>query len=452
MKKVIIAVSVLLIASIAVWGCAKPPEVPTVPVVPAVVLPTEIKIGVVHPMTGGCSPAGIQMTAGAQLAVDQINASGGIKSMDGAKLKLIVGDTQSMPEPAAADAERLITREECIVLMGSYANTIPVTVQCQKYKTPYVASVVGAHFDKTYDWIFRDFNMMEYDDQEIWGAVKYFTDATGEGPQTIGMLHNDGEWGLTCRSIALGTIEREGWELVYDDILPFGACTDFSPYLTKIKAAKPDLMAISMCLPDHTFFSKQLWEAEIDFPYGLWSWGCACEDPVFYGTVTDEMVEYMFVQEDCDIWVKYKPFYDYINDPIEADIGVPVSAYGLCGYGVAWVVKDALERTQYHRDLGTFRSNLRDALTLTDITEANCDDMITLPDGTKFCPALIRGIDRVKFSQGASPDAKFWQNTYSRGQISQNIGGERIPVYPRVVHPADAPSDYVWPIPSWAER
>ncbi|GAI47751.1 unnamed protein product, partial [marine sediment metagenome] len=35
------------------------------------------------------------------------------------------------------------------------------------------------------------------------------------------------------------------------------------------------------------------------------------------------MVEYMFVQEDCDIWVKYKPFYDYINDPIEADIGVP---------------------------------------------------------------------------------------------------------------------------------
>ncbi len=451
MKKVVIIVSVLVIAAMALWGCAKPPEEPLVPKVPAVQLPTEIKIGAVHPMTGGCSPAGIQMTAGAQLAVDQINASGGIKSMEGAKLKLVVGDSQSMPEPAASEAERLITREECVVLMGSYANTIPVTVQCQKYETPYVASVVGAHFDKTYDWIFRDFNMMEYDDQEIWGAVKYFTETRGEGPQAIGMLHNDGEWGLTSRSIALGTIEREGWELVYDDIFPFGACTDFSPYLTKIKAAAPDLMAISMCLPDHTFFSKQLMEAGIDFPYGVMSWGCACEDPVFYGTVTDEEVEYMFVQEDCDIWITQRPYYDYINDPIEAEIGVPVSAYGLCGYGVVWDVKDALERTQYHRDLSMFRSNLHDALTLTDITEANCADMITLPDGTTFCPALVRGIDRVKFSQGASPGAEFWQNTYSHGQISQNIDGVRIPMYPTVVHPEGTP-DFVWPIPSWAER
>ena len=451
MKKAIIVVSVLVIAAMALWGCATPPEEPTVPDVPAVVLPTEINVGAVHPLTGGCSPAGIQMTAGAQLAVDQINASGGIKAMDGAKLKLVIGDSQSNPDVGATEAERLITREDVVVMMGSYADTIPVTVQCQKYKTPMVCSVMGAHIDKTYDWIFRDFNMMEYDDQEIWGAIKYFTETTGEGPQTIAMLHNDGEWGLTCRSIAKETIAREGWDLVYDDIFPFGGCTDFSSYLIKIKAANPDLMAISMCLPDHTYFSKQVMEAGIDFPYGVMSWGCACEDPVFYESVSQEAVEYMFVQEDCDIWVKNRPFYPYLNDSVEAEIGVPISAYMLCGYGVAWDVKDALERTQYHRDIGMFRSNLRDALTQTDITMDNCPDMITLSDGTTFCPALVRGIDRVKFTQNASPGAKFWQNTYSRGQISQNIDGERIPMYPTVVHPADAP-DFVWPIPSWSER
>jgi len=450
-KKAIIVVSVLVIAAMALWGCATPPAEPSVPATPAVNLPDVIKIGAIHPMTGGASPAGQQMTAGAKLAVDQINASGGIKNMGGAKLELIVGDYQSVSDIAGTEAERVITQEDVVVLMGSYANTVPVTVQAQKYKCPMVCSVVGSHLDKTYDYVFRDFNMMEYDDQEIWGAVKFFGDQTGVYPKTIAMLHNDGEWGLTCRSIATETIAREGWEIVYDEIYPWFTQTDFSSNLAEIEAAKPDLMAISMCLPEHTYWSKQVMEAGLNFPCGMWSWGCACEDPVFYESVPQAAVDYMFVQEDCDVWVTQRPYYDYLNDPVEAELGVPISAYGLCGYGVTWVVKDALERCQYHRDINMFRSNLRDALTMTDITEEKCDDMITLPDGTTFCPALVRGIASVQFEQGASPNAKFWQNVYSHGQISQNIDGVRIPMYPRVVHPADEP-DFVWPIPDWDER
>lgn len=451
MKKVVIAVSVLLIASLAVWGCAKPPEVPEVPKVPEVIMPTEINIGVVHPVTGGCAAAGTQMTAGAQLAVDQINERGGIKNMDGAKLKLVVGDCQSLPDVAATEADRLITKEDCVVLMGAYAFTMPVEVACQKHKTPFIGSVMGSHIPKDYDWIFRDFNMMEYDHEEIFGAIKYFTDTTGVGPKTMANITNDGEWGITTGGIANEVAEREGIEIVYFDTFPFGTCTDFMPYLIKAQASKADMLMISSCPPNHTFFTKQYYESKINFPFGLISTGCAVESPMFYETVTDEMVEYYFVQEDCDIWIKYRPYYDFLNDPIEAEIGTPISAYGLCGYGVVWDVKDALERTSYHRDITTLRSNLRDALTMTDISEANCADRITLPDGTTFCPALVRGIARVKFEQGGSPGAKFWQNVYSHGQISQNIGGVRVPMFPTAVHPEGAP-DFVWPVPPWEER
>jgi len=135
MKKVIIAVSVLLIVSLVAWGCAPPPEEPEVPRVPEVRMPEVIKIGAVHNMTGGCAAAGIQTTAGAQLAVDQINAAGGIKSLGGAKLELIVGDGQTSPDVNATETERLITTEDVIVIMGGYAITIPIMVQCQKYKT-----------------------------------------------------------------------------------------------------------------------------------------------------------------------------------------------------------------------------------------------------------------------------------------------------------------------------
>lgn len=452
MKKVVIAVSVLLIASLAVWGCAKPPEEPEVPRVPEVRMPEVIYVGAVHNMTGGCAPPGMQQAAAGQLAVDQINAAGGIKSMGGAKLEFIVGDGQTNPDVNATETERLITTEDVIVVMGGYAITVPIMVQCQKYKCPFLSPVMGCHIPKDYDWCFRDFNAMEYDHEEIFGAIKYFTEATGEGPETMAQITNDGDWGLTTAGIAKEVMEREGIELVYNDVFPFGTCTDFMPYLLKTKASEADMLMIHCCLPNHTFFTKQLWEAEIDFPYGVLSSGCAVEDPVFYETVTPEMVEYYFIQEDGDIWGPRRPFYDFLNETIEPKIGVPLGVYGLCQYGVMWVVKDALERTTYHTDINMFRSNFRDALTMTDISEENCADRITLPDGTTFCPALVRGIDRVKFSQGHRPGDLYWQNTYSHGQISQTIGGVRIPVYPRVLHPADAPADFVWPVPSWAER
>jgi len=458
MKKVIIAVSVLLIASLAVWGCAQPPAVPEVPTVPEVRYPSVIYVGGVHNLTGGCAPFGIQQAVGGQLAVDQINASGGIKSMGGAKLEFVIGDGQTSPDANATETERLITTEDVVVVMGGFAITVPIMVQCQKYKTVFLSPVMGCHIPSDYDWCFRDFNAMEYDWEEILGAIKYFSEATGVGPpKTVAQIACDCDWGKTTASIGLEAMTTAGIEVVYNDSFS-GGCTDFMPYLLKAKAANADMFMIHASSPAHTFFTTQLWESKIDFPYGVLSSGAAVEDVAFYDTVTPEMTEYYFVQEDADIWASRRPWYNYLNTPeIKAKLGgMDLGTYGLCQYGVMWDVKDALERTTYHTDINMFRSNFRDALEKTDITFANSPDNITLPDGTTFCPALVRGIDRVKFSQGHRPGDLYWQNTYSHGTISQQfiIGGEivRIPVYPRVQHPADAPADYVWPTPAWADR
>jgi hypothetical protein len=218
------------------------------------------------------------------------------------------------------------------------------------------------------------------------------------------------------------------------------------------------MMFIHGCLPAHTFFTTQLWESKIDFPFGVMASGCAVEDPVFYTTVTPEMVQYYFIQEDANIWAQEMdvPWYHYLNAIAEPQLGVALGTYGLCQYGVMWTVKNALERTRYHTDINMFRSNFRDALEQTDISTQNCPDEITLPDGSTFCPNLVRGIDQIKFQQGHRPGDLYWQNVFSHGQISQTITingkGLRIPVYPRVIFPADAPSDFVWPVPSWAER
>ncbi len=73
--------------------------------------PKTIKIGIIHTVTGPLAEPGQACRVGAQMAADAINAAGGIKSMGGAKLELLLGDTQSKPDVARTEAERVINGE-----------------------------------------------------------------------------------------------------------------------------------------------------------------------------------------------------------------------------------------------------------------------------------------------------------------------------------------------------
>src|SRR5213592_4809948 len=60
--------------------------------------PPTFTVGVIHPVTGLLAEAGRACRLGAQLAVDAINAAGGVRSLDGMKLELLLGDTQTTPD------------------------------------------------------------------------------------------------------------------------------------------------------------------------------------------------------------------------------------------------------------------------------------------------------------------------------------------------------------------
>src|SRR5690606_37640676 len=68
--------------------------------------PTSVKIGLIHPVSGFIAFSGTQSRAGAQMAIDEINAAGGIKSLGGAKLEAVLGDSQGKPEIGAAEVTK----------------------------------------------------------------------------------------------------------------------------------------------------------------------------------------------------------------------------------------------------------------------------------------------------------------------------------------------------------
>jgi branched-chain amino acid transport system substrate-binding protein len=77
--------------------------------------PSEVKIAMLVPLSGPWARQGILEQMGGRLAIEDINAAGGIKSMGGAKLKLIEYDTQDSAEKAKDAAQRMIAQEPDLV-------------------------------------------------------------------------------------------------------------------------------------------------------------------------------------------------------------------------------------------------------------------------------------------------------------------------------------------------
>jgi ABC-type branched-subunit amino acid transport system substrate-binding protein len=101
-----------------------------------------VKVGVLHPVTGALSYSGQQGRIGAMLAVEEINAAGGIKALAGAKIDAMPGDAQSTPDGGTAEVEKMNAAEvSCIV--GGYSSSICLAVSqaAARYDLPYVVDV-----------------------------------------------------------------------------------------------------------------------------------------------------------------------------------------------------------------------------------------------------------------------------------------------------------------------
>ena len=104
--------------------------------------PKAIKIGVLHPVTGALAYSGQQCREGAMMAIEDINKSGGIKSLGGAKIEALLGDAQSSPQAGAAEIEKMNEAGVSAVL-GAFASAIclATTQAAAKYNLPHVVDV-----------------------------------------------------------------------------------------------------------------------------------------------------------------------------------------------------------------------------------------------------------------------------------------------------------------------
>ena len=101
-----------------------------------------VKVGVVHPVTGWAQYSGSQCRTGAMMAIEEINAAGGIKSMGGAMLEPMLGDAQSKPEIGASEVEKM-AEAGVSAIVGAYASNIclATTQAAAKHGIPHAVDV-----------------------------------------------------------------------------------------------------------------------------------------------------------------------------------------------------------------------------------------------------------------------------------------------------------------------
>ncbi|HRE26992.1 MAG TPA: ABC transporter substrate-binding protein, partial [Anaerolineales bacterium] len=224
-------------------GCATPtaaPESPTAaPAATSGGAVQTIKVGALYPLTGpDAGWAGDPYIKAHQLAIDEINAPGGIKCLDGAQLELVKGDTQGKAEVGNSEMERLITQEGVVAVMGSALSgtTLPASEISERYGVPYIVpnALDGTISDRGLKTVFQTVSTLQQ-----WGADDALW-AKENGAKTAVITVPNFTFGTEVADTWTKGAEENGLELlgsvVYD-----GAAQDFTDTILKVRDLNPDV-------------------------------------------------------------------------------------------------------------------------------------------------------------------------------------------------------------------
>jgi len=385
--------------------------------------PENVKVGVIVSKTGPVAFMGRFALMGYEFAVDKVNAAGGIKSLGGAKLELVVRDNESKPEVGMTETERLIKEGVPVLMEGGISSVgFAVTQVAEKYKTPMIVplSVADPITERGFKYIFRLVFKASWTARDTLKCAKWLGEKTGKKAKTVAILNENTMWGQSTSKAWKKMIPDYGFKLVGH--FPYSKMVqDISPTIIKLKAAKPDIVLQTSYLNDAILITRTMHEMDFNsmarIPCGVHS------GPRFLSQVK-ELAENIFV---LHMW-HHTQFYEgkggskikEINEEYKKRYGEDIADWAAYCYSAIWVLKDALERAG-----STDREKLRDALAKTDIDITNSGIIHTFP---------------IKFDKtGQAPAICPITQIQKEGEFT---------VWP----PENAAREPVYPMPTWKER
>lgn len=220
-----------------------------------------INIGSVHPLSGSLAGVGGLMNDGAKLAVEDINAAGGIKSQNGAKLKLTDGDSKGNAQTGQSEAQRLIS-DGAVALVGTYQSDVTQNVAsvAERSKVPFVIDV--AVDDKILAQGYKNTFRIQPDASGMGTSGARDLLAMGKDTntpvKTVSYIHIEGAFGGSVFAAFKKEAEAQGITIAKEVTYSGSSFSDATTQVTDAASVHPDVIVVTGYYPDNLLIAKAI--------------------------------------------------------------------------------------------------------------------------------------------------------------------------------------------------
>jgi branched-chain amino acid transport system substrate-binding protein len=364
-----------------------------------------LTLGVITSITGADSEFGKAQKEGYEVALEEINKSGGIL---GKQVKLVYLDDKSSAQEAAKDVDQLVSQYHAQLILGPYSSgsALAVVQKATTYKIPdIVPTATAANVTQTGSkYVFRLCATSEDYAKAICELLKQQGDA-----KTMAIVHEDQNFGTSADKAMQKYAQQYGFQIV-DDESYSTKDLDYKAMLERVKEHHPDVIYFASYSKDAVALMKQAQEIDLNAKYFT-----AAGTGFSVGTFPQDAGkagEYTLAAGQWDPsakWPGSKEFYDKVHEKF----GDYPSYHDMEAYAALYVAKEAIEKAGAYD-----AAKIRDAL-------AN------LQMETAFGP--------VKFDETG-------QNAHPV-IVTQVQNGKFVTVFP-----ADVATGKLEPTPPWSQR
>lgn len=382
--------------------------------------PKEVKVGFLLPLTGAFAEAGQLNKQAVEMAVEEINQAGGVKSLGGARLVALFGNSSTVDE-ANTETERLIAREKVIGIIGAYSSgaTLSSTVIAERAGIPYLVpnALADEITGRGLKYVFKSvphFSQFAINGGEL---VRDLSKKAGFEVKTAGLVRENNFFGNVVGREFNKHIPSFNLKIISDNIFPTNP-TSFEDVILKLKQDNPDVVFAAGEPSSITLLFQQLNELRYWPRLGWVGVGGGYSNPITWKNL-GKLANGLIAVNDWFPDIK-RPGAQEINARFKTRTGVDMLGNANTTYAGVHIFYATLEKAG-----STDGSKIRDALAGLDLRSG----------------ASMFMYERVKFDQTGFM-------TYAKLVGAQVRDGQARVIWPESLKVTDA----LWPVPDWGRR
>ncbi|HET7884803.1 MAG TPA: ABC transporter substrate-binding protein [Bradyrhizobium sp.] len=302
-----------------------------------------VKIGFLQPVSGALAYSGQQGRLGASIAIDEINAAGGIK--DVGKIEPVLGDAQSTPEGGNAEVEKM-NSAGVSAIVGGYGSSICLATSqtAARYDLPYLVDVgvTDAIVTRGLKNTFRFGPGFGVITKTALTNLVAINEAAGKPAKTVMIVHEDSAFGSGLAKLLNEQLPLNGFQIL-ETISHPTPTRDFNNVVLKIRAADPDIVIPANYYNEYVLLARTMQQQQVRPKAAIYS--------VLGGAASS----YKFVKEfpqaaqfimDCNHWFDPRnPKAQALKSKVEAK-GQFFTYEVYLNYSCTLLMADAIERAK----------------------------------------------------------------------------------------------------------